>query len=203
MRNGFINRPGIRERLSPYWLFLIISIFLSKPIAASGATMIDLTQPNEHQSWRATNDNVMGGISLGQLTYGDQSSKFSGELSLANNGGFSSVNRTVETLRLDVEQVELTFLGDGRSYQLRLSTLKDGYRFNYKHDFSTVKGQLLKKEFALKDFQAVFRGRLLSDAPILSAEDVKQVGLLIADKKAGPFALHLYQIRFLSVQDIE
>ena len=40
--------------------------------------MIDLTQANEHQQWEATNDNVMGGISQGQLTFDGQSSRFWG-----------------------------------------------------------------------------------------------------------------------------
>lgn len=188
---------------NPLWIVLLVSIVFSKAILASGILMIDLTQPNEHQQWRATNDNVMGGISEGGFSFDGKAGLFSGELSLENNGGFSSVNRPVELPSGSVNQVEIEFIGDGRPYQLRLTTWKNGYRTNYKHDFSTIKGQKLSKVFNLNDFQAVYRGRLLDDAPELVASDIKQIGLLIADKQAGPFSLSLIEIRFKTPQENE
>ena len=176
---------------------LIAFLPFSHNTFASGTIMIDLTRPSEYQRWQATNDNVMGGISQGQLSFDGQSSRFWGELSLANNGGFSSVNRPIESLPAEVEQVELEFIGDGRTYQLRLATWKNGNRITYKHEFFTDNsGQRQKKVFDLNNFQAVFRGRLITDAPVLAARDIKQVGMLIADKKSGPFAINLFQIQF-------
>ncbi|GEM80385.1 CIA30 family protein [Vibrio superstes] len=158
--------------------------------------MIDFTQPNEYQQWQVVNDNVMGGISQGRFTFDGNHSRFEGELSLANNGGFSSVNRSIEALSPDKAQVELSFIGDGRTYQLRLSTWKDGDRITYKHEFSTTSDSSQTKSFHLDDFQAVFRGRLITGAPALVAQDIKQIGFLIADKKAGPFSLKLLRIQF-------
>ncbi|MDV5168979.1 CIA30 family protein [Photobacterium rosenbergii] len=177
--------------------FLLVASFIfTITVSASGTTMIDLTQPSEYQNWQATNDNVMGGISQGHMTFDGQSSRFSGELSLANNGSFSSINRPIESLPAEVDRVELTLIGDGRLYQIRLATWRNGSRITYKHEFSTVKGQQQKKVFYLNNFQAVFRGRLIYDAPLLAARDIKQVGLLIADKQPGPFVLNLIQIQF-------
>jgi len=186
---------------NPLWIALFVSILFSKAALASGSLMIDLTQPNEHQQWRATNDNVMGGISQGGFSFDGKTGLFSGELSLENNGGFSSVNRPIELPSKTVSQVELAFIGDGRPYQLRFTTWKNGYRTNYKHDFSTIKGKKLSKVFNLNNFQAVYRGRLINDAPELTASDIKQVGLLIADKQAGPFSLNLIEIRFKTPQE--
>ncbi|MDO6544026.1 CIA30 family protein [Photobacterium sanguinicancri] len=179
---------------------LSASSALSNTVISSGTIMIDLTQANEHQQWEATNDNVMGGISQGQLTFDGQSSRFWGEVSLDNNGGFSSINRAIGPLPFEVDRVAVRFIGDGRRYQLRLATWKSGNRITYKHEFTTIKGQRQEKVFDLNKFQAVFRGRLLSDAPELTAQDTKQVGLLIADKQPGPFALNLIQIQFKSSQ---
>jgi hypothetical protein len=179
-------------------LLLIVFITLSQSAIASGISMIDFTKAFEHQNWLVTNDNVMGGLSKGRLTYDGQLSQFAGELSLENNGGFSSVNRSVESIDHDVDSVELTIVGDGRSYQLRFTTLKNNYRINYKHEFSTQKGLQQKIIFYLNDFQAVFRGRLIDGAPKLIAADIKQVGLLIADKKPLPFELSLIQLEFKS-----
>lgn len=158
--------------------------------------IIDFTKPTEYQNWLAINDNVMGGISTGRLTYNKKSCQFQGELSLVNNGGFSSVKRSIESLPQEVNTAVLLFVGDGRSYQLRLTIWKDGSPIHYKHDFSTIEGKSQKKVFHLKDFQAVSRGRLLNEAPELVADNIKHVGFLIADKQTLPFALNLIQIQF-------
>ena len=41
----------------------------------------------------------------------------------------------------------------------------------------------------LGEFRPGFRGRAVPDAPPLDPARVRQVGLLIADRQAGPFAL--------------
>ncbi|MEZ8722478.1 CIA30 family protein [Vibrio pomeroyi] len=202
MNDSAFKTHSLLKRRQPLWLVLSLSFLWSKGSTA-GTEMIDFTQANEHKNWTATNDNVMGGISTGGIIYGDGMSQFKGELSLENNGGFSSINRSVESLSSEVDNVELTFVGDGRTYQLRFTTWKDGYRTNYKHNFETIKGEQLKKTFQLTDFQAVFRGRLLSGAPELKAQDIKQIGFLIADKQPLPFELNLIQIQFKTLQETE
>ncbi|UXA00491.1 CIA30 family protein [Vibrio splendidus] len=201
MNESAFKTRALRKRVAPLWLMLSLYCLWSKASTA-GTEMIDLTQANEHHNWTATNDNVMGGISTGGLIYDGGISQFKGKLSLENNGGFSSINRSVKSLRSEVNGVELTFVGDGRTYQLRLTTWKDGYRTNYKHSFETIKGEQLKKVFQLKDFQAVFRGRLLSGTPRLEAQDIKQIGFLIADKQPLPFELKLIQVQFKTSKPI-
>ncbi|PML60116.1 CIA30 family protein [Vibrio lentus] len=194
--NGTAFQAQMRFRLTtPLWLLLSLIFLYSKAVAAE-INMIDFTQPDEQQKWTATNDNVMGGISTGRFINDGGIGQFRGGLSLENNGGFSSINRSVESVNSDVDSIELKFIGDGRTYQLRVTTWKDGYRTNYKHSFETIKGEPLKKVFRLEDFQAVFRGRLLNNAPELKAQDIKQIGFLIADKQPLPFELNLIQIQF-------
>ncbi|MEZ9605708.1 MULTISPECIES: CIA30 family protein [Vibrio] len=192
---------SLLKRRHPFWLVLSLS-FLWSQVSVAGIGMIDFIQPNEHKNWTATNDDVMGGISTGGLIYLDDMSRFRGELSLENNGGFSSVKRSIESPAHEIDSAELLFFGDGRTYQLRFTTLKDGNRVQYKHDFDTFKGQQLNKVFHFNDFQAVFRGRLLSDAPELKARDIKQIGFLIADKQPSPFELDLIQLHFKTSQPI-
>ena len=195
MNESDFRTHSMRKRTAPLWLMFCLSFLWSKASTA-GTEMIDFTKANEHKNWTATNDNVMGGISTGGFIYDDGISQFRGELSLENNGGFSSINRSVESVNSDVDSIELKFVGDGRTYQLRFTTWIDGNRTNYKHSFETIKGEQLKKVFQLNDFKAVFRGRLLSDAPELKAQDIKQIGFLIADKQPLPFELNLIQIQF-------
>ncbi len=49
----------LATQLSTLLLVFTVSLALI-PATMAGTVMIDLTQPNEHQNWRATNDNVMG-----------------------------------------------------------------------------------------------------------------------------------------------
>ncbi|MCG9568994.1 CIA30 family protein [Vibrio chagasii] len=195
MNESDFTASSLRKRITPLWLTLSLSLLWSETSTA-GIEMIDFTQASEHQKWSAINDNVMGGISTGGLIYDGKQSLFKGDLSLENNGGFSSINRSLESLNPTVNNVELSFVGDGRTYQLRFTTWNDSYRTNYKHSFETIQGEQLKKVFRLEDFQAVFRGRLLNNAPELKAQDIKQFGFLIADKQPLPFELKLLQIQF-------
>ncbi|MCG9606303.1 CIA30 family protein [Vibrio alginolyticus] len=195
MHESGFTTSSLRKPITPLWLTLSLSLLWSETSTA-GIEMIDFTQASEHQKWSAINDNVMGGISTGGLIYDGKQSLFKGDLSLENNGGFSSINRSLESLNPTVNNVELSFVGDGRTYQLRFTTWKDSYRTNYKHSFETIQGEQLKKVFKLEDFQAVFRGRLLNNAPELKAQDIKQFGFLIADKQPLPFELKLLQIQF-------
>ncbi|MEZ8057712.1 CIA30 family protein [Vibrio splendidus] len=194
--NGTNCKTRLHLRLTTPLLLLLSLHSLSLKADATGTNMIDFTQASEHQNWTVTNDDVMGGISTGELIYLNNMSRFRGELSLENNGGFSSVKRSIESPAHEIDSAELIFVGDGRTYQLRFTTWKEGNRVQYKHDFDTIKGERLNKVFHFNDFQAVFRGRLLSDAPELKAQDIKQIGFLIADKQPLPFELNLIQIQF-------
>ncbi|MFS1444288.1 MULTISPECIES: CIA30 family protein [Vibrio] len=202
MMNGTHCKKRLPLRLTTPLLLLLSLHSLILKADATGTNMIDFTQASEHQNWTVTNDNVMGGISTGELIYLDNMSRFRGELSLENNGGFSSIKRSIESPAYEIDSAELIFVGDGRTYQLRFTTSKDGHRVQYKHDFDTIKGEQFSKVFHFHDFQAVFRGRLLSDAPELKAQDIKQIGFLIADKQPSPFELDLIQFHFKTSQPI-
>ncbi|WP_230627067.1 CIA30 family protein [Photobacterium angustum] len=198
MKLSSIYRYNLLEHFLSLLVLIVTCIIFSKHTFASRLNMIDFTQPNEHQYWTTVNDDVMGGISTGKFSYDGSISQFTGELSLANNGGFSSVNRLLPPLTNDINAVNLSYIGDGRTYQLRFTTWKDGYRINYKHEFETIKGQQQSKTFNFNNFKAVFRGRLLSGAPELAAQDIKQIGLLIADKTPLPFVLKIQSVEFLN-----
>ena len=54
--------------------------------------------------WTVTNDGIMGGLSKGKLEFTERNTmKFSGSLSLKNNGGFTTVRSG------DVESTEFRF----------------------------------------------------------------------------------------------
>ncbi len=141
--------------------------------------------------WVAVNDGVMGGLSSGDATVVDGTLQFSGELSLANNGGFASVRCVGRDFDLgDACAVVLRVRGDGRRYQLRLAT---DARFrdmpvSYGAGFDTIAGQWTQVRVPLASLQPTVRGSRLQGMP-LDPSQVREIGLLIADKHAGAFAL--------------
>ncbi|MBY6096661.1 CIA30 family protein [Ferrimonas balearica] len=146
--------------------------------------------------WLAVNDGVMGGISQARYRRIEEGARFEGEVSLAYGGGFASIRRPVR-LPLKVVALSLRVRGDGQRYQLRLRTHGGFDGVVYAAGFDTVAGQWQTLSFTLDDFQATYRGRPVASAPALRWQDVQQLGLLIADKQAGPFTLDLASLTAL------
>lgn len=156
--------------------------------------VVDFKNSDEWLLWRPINDAVMGGKSQGSMTASDGTGIFSGNISLANNGGFSSVVRAITPLKSGVESLLIDVEGDGFTYQLRAVVYINGYRIAYKHNFQTVSQHRQQLRMSLSDFKATFRGRTLANVPTLASENIAEIGLLIINKSEGPFHLNLFSI---------
>ena len=162
---------------------------------ATGA-LYDFDAPSEVR-WQVVNDGVMGGRSTGRVASNEPGIlRFSGDLSLENNGGFSQIRTNVAGSEFKgADGVEIRVRGDGREYQLRLRTTDAFDGVAYRQHFKTTPGEWVEFEAAYEDFLPVIRGRLLSNAPALDADSIRQVGFMIADKTAGPFRLEIDWIK--------
>lgn len=158
--------------------------------------IIDLTQSNEPGRWFIVNDGVMGGRSFGAFQSYQKSARFSGDISLDNNGGFSSVYRPLKNFNSAYTKVSIDIVGDGQTYQIRTASNIQGYRVAYKHEFKTLQGERQTIDFDLDDFNATFRGRLISNAPRLTETEIREVGFLMTKKQPGEFALQINKIIF-------
>ncbi len=147
--------------------------------------------PSSIQDWHAINDGVMGGVSFSRLRFDIGGlAVFEGEVSLLNNGGFASVRTSSLQLgRLGTVAYVLSAWGDGRTYKLNLRTDTGFDGLNYQASFNPVIGRWSQIELPVADFLPTFRGRVVQGAPSLRPDLVIQVGLMIADKRAGPFRL--------------
>ncbi|MBP6597492.1 MAG: CIA30 family protein [Arenimonas sp.] len=146
--------------------------------------------PNEPR-WVSVNDGVMGGLSQGGPEIVGGQLRFRGVLSLANSGGFSSIRTAGRAFDLDgATQVVLRVRGDGRTYQLRLATSARfrGMAVSYGGEFATQAGQWTVARVPLAALVPTVRGFRL-DGPPFDPSDVREIGLLIADKREDPFAL--------------
>ena len=70
--------------------------------------------------WEIVNDNVMGGVSIGDYKTQNNQLIFYGKLSSKYNGGFASI-RTRERIELNnFKKINLKVIGDGNTYQIRI-----------------------------------------------------------------------------------
>ena len=87
-----------------------------------------------------------------------------------------------------------TIAGDGKRYKLnvRLDDAFDGV--TYQAAFETPVGAWTQVRLPLSAFLPTFRGRAVPGAPALDPALVRHIGLVIADRQAGPFALDIRRI---------
>ena len=141
--------------------------------------------------WRIINDGVMGGLSQSRMETGEQGlARFSGEVSLANNGGFASTRAGLpEGAREGVAQISIRVKGDGKRYSLRLRPEGQYNRVSYRVYFDTAPGEWQVHTFSLAEFTPTFRGRVLAEVPAIKGQTLEEIGLLVADEQEGAFEL--------------
>jgi NADH dehydrogenase [ubiquinone] 1 alpha subcomplex assembly factor 1 len=178
----------------------LVLILLSMALYADTARGQSITEfdGKDGMDWQVVNDGVMGGLSEGKLTLNPSGTmKFSGMLSLENNGGFSTFRSG--DLKLDLSGdlgLLLRVKGDGRTYQARLATdaLFRGMEVSFAAEFATKKGEWFEVKVPFASFKGTFRGLDLPKEKLDPAK-VSRVSILLGDKKQGPFELEIDSIQ--------
>jgi NADH dehydrogenase [ubiquinone] 1 alpha subcomplex assembly factor 1 len=158
--------------------------------------LFDFSDPRAIEAWRAIDDRVMGGVSRSRLRHDPAGhAVFEGEVSLAQNGGFASVRSSPgERGHAGATTCLIEARGDPRHFKLSLLT-DDGFEsVNYQAGFATTGHDWQAISLPITAFRASFRGRAVPDAPALDPARIRQVGLMIAGRQAGPFALDMRRI---------
>ena len=180
----------MEQKIRAKWLWLT-PLFLHFQIMAS-----ELNDTVER--WVIVNDTVMGGRSESNIRWEDDSEsiRFSGELSLENNGGFASIRAIMpERYFNQAKRICIKVRGDGRTYQLRARTNKNLDGIAFVKEFKTSNGEWTSLEFSMDDFTPRFRGRLIRDAGKLKPENIRQIGFMLADKIPGQFQLDIQGVK--------
>ena len=140
------------------------------------------------KEWRIVNDDVMGGRSNSSLKISDAGhGQFLGHVSLANNGGFASIQLNTKIKLLYKNKfVILRIKGDGKRYELRLKGNTSQYE-SYVHPLSTS-GEWQTLKLAISEFYPQFRGRKMN-IPNFNFENIEQLSFLIANSQEEDFEL--------------
>lgn len=160
---------------------------------------LNVLSPPLPDEWVPIDDGVMGGLSRSRLILDkDGEARFEGQVSLENNGGFASVrHRLRQTPPQHSRQIRLQVLGDGHVYKLTLRVDEDFDGVTYQANFLPASHQWMECDLGLDQFMPSFRGRSVVAPALTSLAQVRQIGLMIANRQAGPFVLKLRSIRFL------
>jgi monofunctional biosynthetic peptidoglycan transglycosylase len=155
-------------------------------------------KPGAAGQWQTTNDGVMGGRSDGRFKINeDNNMEFFGTLSLENNGGFASVRSRGSNLGLQKgDSIVVRVRGDGREYSLNLYTPRRRMAFSYRAKFRTSKDEWIEVRIPLDKFVATSFGRVIRNQE-LDPSEVNGLGVLLGDKKAGPFELEIDWIKLI------
>ena len=163
--------------------------------ANSNLLLTDFGPNTPDLGWYVVNDNVMGGRSQGDFRQQEEGLLFAGRTN-TRGGGFSSIRTS--PMRLDLSShagIRLRVLGDGRRYTWRLTTMARwrGRPISYWADFETRDGEWHEVSIPFSSFIPRFRGYQLN-GPALDPDQITGMGLMIYDKRDGPFELQLASV---------
>jgi uncharacterized surface protein with fasciclin (FAS1) repeats len=178
--------------------FTSLLVCTASPAAAQSNLDSNLEFDGGIKGWQTVLDGVMGGLSTGRIAAGESGTlRFTGELSLENNGGFSQIRTAVpEGTFAGTKGLLLRVKGDGRTYQCdirssRLRLMAGGYQSR----FETKAGEWTEVEIPFDQCVANSFGQRIRNAPPLDPASIESVGITLSDKKEGPFAIEVDWIR--------
>ena len=159
--------------------------------------LFDFESAGSVADWSAIDDGVMGGISRSRLRHDPAGhAVFEGMVSLERNGGFASIrSRPLDLGAPAAADYLIELCSDGKRYKLNLRTDDAFDGVNYQGVFDAPAGTWTTVRLPVLLFRPTFRGRSVPGAAPLDPARVRQMGFMIADRQAGPFALALRSIR--------
>jgi hypothetical protein len=156
-------------------------------------TIFDFSENNEITQWKVVNDGVMGGLSKGNFHLNEaKNGVFEGEISLKNNGGFSSVQYGFDLIKIKEYAIfKLHLKGDGKTYQFRAKR-NNLDKHSYIATFATT-GDWQIVTIKMKDMIPQYRGEQLPMTNY-TGDLLEQVTFLIGNKKEEFFELEIDKI---------
>ncbi len=155
--------------------------------------LTDFTSDDDNREWLVVNDNVMGGRSLGGLSFAGGSLIFEGEIN-TDGGGFSSLRLPLEPEALaDHDRIVFRARSDSRRYMVTFDDSLESRNRRVSHrapiEFEAA-GDWQTVSVSFDDlFPAIF-GNPVDDVPFRK-DLATRLGLMISDGVDGPFRLEI------------
>jgi len=114
---------------------------------------IDFGEDSE-SDWFVVNDDVMGGVSIGETYYTDSTMVFEGEVSTNNNGGFVSFRSPSGEYDLsDYSMVEIAYKSEGHNFSMILADRLMWYMPEFKMEVIPTSSEWTVSTASLYDFK--------------------------------------------------
>ncbi|MAL17117.1 MAG: CIA30 family protein [Balneola sp.] len=170
-----------------------IAGFLFLMMAFNPKVIFDFNTDSNPNRWSIVDDVVMGGRSDGNMKISPEGhGLFEGEVSLENNGGFSSVRLPLRALDVKPEQkIIIRLKGNGEKYQFRVKHNRRAYQ-SYVTYFET-NGKWQEVEISLNELYPIYRGNRLN-RDNFNFQTIEEIGFLIGNKKPQSFRLLIDKI---------
>jgi len=176
---------------------LLTASLLTACLPAALAEPLKVDFDEKLDNWRVVVDGVMGGRSTGSVDRNEPGFlQFSGDLSLANNGGFSQMRCDVAgDYFAGMRGIEITVRGDGRNYNfdVRCSNARV-MAGGFQQTFTTKEGEWTTIRMPFEDFRLYSFGQRIPGVPAIAPAMIESIGVTLSDKKEGPFRLDVASI---------
>ena len=153
--------------------------------------------------WYTVDDNVMGGVSSSNVEITDtEILSFSGNMSLENNGGFSSARSEWTPIDLtSADGMLIRVLGDGKMYRLRIYSESTGNNIAYNAIFETTPENWKLVYIPFSSMVPTYFGYIV-DVGSLDTSNIRSFGFMLSDKQPGEFDLQVDWMRAISEEDL-
>ena len=153
--------------------------------------------------WYTVDDNVMGGVSSSNVEITDtEILSFSGNMSLENNGGFSSARSEWNSIDLtSADGMLIRVLGDGKMYRLRIYSESTGNNIAYNASFETTPEKWELVYIPFSSMVPTYFGYIV-DVGSLDTSNIRSFGFMLSDKQPGEFDLQVDWMRAISEKDL-
>lgn len=167
-------------------------------ISVAPEFMIDFGEKTGGLNWRVLSDNVMGGLSNGRIQFTENTIRFTGDVSLENNGGFCSIRSEWQNMDLSkFEKVKIRFRSKGQAFALTLEKDQRWYMPYFKKEFTTNSEEWQEVTMDLSEFEEYRIGRTTgSKASKDDLSKMLRMGIVSNSKKASEFELEIDYITF-------
>jgi len=165
------------------------------------SSIIDFGNSAEkNQEWKLLSDNIMGGVTKSKIEYTNNSVLLSGNISLDNYGGVSSIKTKYKSVDLSkYNGIKIKFKSTNQKFAFTLEDNQDWTQPNYKREFSSKKDDTWEEVIIyFKDFQEIVIGETTGNMmKSKSLKNIVRMGIMTYEKKEGPFSLEVDYIEFI------
>jgi len=180
---------------------LLLILCLSTLESFGQSSIIDFGNSAEkNQEWKLLSDNVMGGVTKSKIEYTNNSVLLTGNISLDNYGGFSSIKTNYKNIDLsNFNGIKIKFKSANQKFAFTLEDNQNWMQPNFKREFSPKKDNTWEEVIIyFKDFQEVVIGKPTGNRmKSKSLENIVRMGIMTYEKKEGPFSLEVDYIEFI------